>query len=232
MKLVRVIQLVKLNKITMLLLITVLSSAFCVILWYQRQYKATATSKSLWEIKVLILYSSGNPTCQWDVIVPNISEDIDAITTATSKAVNTNFIAKSIANYLKQDGLQVSLKRIEDIKKAQEVLFADAILIGSGTRFGIMSWQVKRFFDELLFAVYIHRKERLSDKYVGCFTTCEVYRSGKDCIKSIRRALCDFKPKKIGSLIILDKTPENEIQKKVNEFTREMIAKLENAYGL
>ena len=86
-------------------------------------------------------------------------------------------------------------------------MFADVILIGSATHFGIMDWQTKRFFDVILFSIllciYVHHKAKLKDKYIGCFTTCEVYPSGKDCVKSIYRALYDFHSKKLPSLIIL-----------------------------
>jgi len=189
-----------------------------------RNEKSTFKSKNLKQIKVLILYSSGNP----NAIVPRISEkiNIDAITSPTPKFVNTAVVAKMIADYLKKKIPHVTLKKIEEVKSAQEVLSVDVILIGSATHLGIMSWETKRFFDNILHSIYVHRKAKLKDKYIGCFTTCEVYPSGKDCIKSIYRALYDFNSKKLPSLIILDKMPHNEIEKKVAQFTKKLIAKI------
>ena len=222
---------VKIKKISIFLLGLMLCVIFLVVLCFQTQNKATVVSKSLSQIKLLILYSSGNTTSQWETAVPNISEDIDAISSPTSKFVNKEVIANMIAHYLKKEMSRVTLKRFEEIKKSQEVLVADVILIGSATRFGIMSWQTKRFFDQTLFPICVHRRKRLSDKYIGCFTTCEVYPSGKDCIKSINRALYDFETNKLPSLIILDKTPQDELEKKVAHFTNELIAKLQHAYA-
>ena len=186
---------------------------YAIFLLSCKKSENTFRAKNLKQIKVLILYSSGNP----NAIVPRISEkiDIDAITSPTPKFVNTAIVAKMIADYLKKKIPHVTLKKIEEIKNAQEVLFADVILIGSATHFGIMDWQIKRFFDVILFSIYVHRKTKLKDKYIGCFITCEVYPSGKDCIKSIYRALRDYGSKKLPNLIILDKTPQNEIEKKL-----------------
>jgi len=197
---------------------------YAIFLLSCKKSENTFRSKNLKQIKVLILYSSGNP----NAIVPRISEkiDIDAITSPTPKFVNTAFVAKMIADYLRKEIPHVILKKIEEIKNAQEVLSADVILIGSATHFGIMDWQTKRFFDVILFSIYVHHKAKLKDKYIGCFTTCEVYPSGKDCVKSIYRALYDFNSKKLPSLIILDKMPQNEIEKRVAHFTKKLISKI------
>ena len=224
MKYIRLLHWVKSNKITIFISGITVCAIFFAILRYTKLYNATSTSKNVKQTKILIIYSSGNP----DAIVPDMSEEIDAITLPTPKSGNTAIIAEMIANSLKKEVGQVTLKRIEEIKKPEEVLSADVILIGSATRFGIMSWQTKRFFDEILFSIYTDRKAKLSDKYIGCFTTCEVTPSGKDCIKSIYRALYDFKTNKLPGLIILTKTPQDKMEQEVTQFTKNVIAKLKN----
>jgi len=194
------------------------------ILFSCSKNKETLKFKNAKEIKILILYSSGNP----NAIVPQIFEkiNVDAITSPTPKFVNTAIVAKMIADHLKKKISHVTLKKIEEVNSPQEILSADVILIGSPAHFGIMDWQTKRFFDEILYPIYIHRKIKLKDKYVGCFTTCQVYPSGKDCIKSIHRALYDFDSKKLPSLIILDKMPQNEIERKIAQFTKKLVTKI------
>jgi len=201
-----------------------------IIISYQKRYKETFASENLPPLKVLILYSSGNPTSQWKKAVPNFSEDVNGITSPTPKFVNTAIVAKMIADYLKKEMLQVTLKEIREIKRADEILFAHVILIGSATHFSNMDWQTKRFFDETLYPFYIHRKMKLKDKYIGCFTTTGGG-GGDHCIKSIKRALYDYGSKELPSLIIFSKAPRNDVEKKVLQFTKKLMVKLEKAYA-
>lgn len=227
MKCIRLLYWVTFNKTRVFLLGIVLCVVLGVgILGYLKKSKATSTSRNLQEIKVLILYFSGKPTSQWKSAVPLISEETDGITSPTPKTVNTAVVAKMIANYLEKQMLQVTLKEIGEIKRAQDVLFADVILIGSATHFSNMDWQTKRFFDETLYPLYVHRKTKLSDKYIGCFTTVSGG-GAEDCIKSMHHALRDYRSKELPSLIIFNNIPQNELEKKVAQFTKKLIAKLE-----
>ncbi len=196
---------------------------------YTEQNKTTSTTfKNLQQIKVLILYSSGK------AMMPHthrsMTKDVDVITSPTPQFLNTAVIARMIANSLQKKMLQVALKEIGEIKKTQEVLFADVILIGSATHFWNMDWPTKRFFDETLYPVYLYRKTKLEDKYIGGFTTSEIQSSAEQCINSIYRALSDYGSKKLPSLIILNETPQRDVEKKVEQFAKELMVKLENAY--
>ncbi len=190
-----------------------------VILRYLSSHKAASTSRDLQQIKVLILYSSGTPGAK----VPRISENIDAITLPTPRSVNTAVVANMIVEALKKERLQVTLQKLEDIKNAREVLFADVILIGSATHFSNMDWQTKRFFDETLYPLYAHHKTKLKGKFIGCFTTAGSDYSGKKCIKALHLALYDYSGKEPPGLIILDHTSQNDVEKKVDRFTKKLL---------
>jgi flavodoxin len=223
MKHIRLLCWVRLHKISIFLLgVTVCVILGTVISRYLGQTNATSSSRNLQQIKVLILYSSGIPGAK----VPRLSENIDAITLPTPRSVNTAVVAKMIAESLEKEMLQVTLKELSEIKKAQEMLFADVILIGSATHFSNMDWQTKRFFDETLYPFYIHHKTELKDKYIGCFTTSGGEYSGTHCIKAIQRALYDYGGKELPNLMILDNTSQNEVEKKVDRFSKQILTRV------
>jgi len=64
-----------------------------------------------------------------------------------SKTGNTKAMAKAIATGIKKEGLEVSLKRIEDAS-VDDLLEPDGIIIGSPTYFAATSAEVKKFIDE------------------------------------------------------------------------------------
>ena len=155
---IRLLHWVKFNKIRVFLTGITLCAIVFALLWYTKHRKTISTAEPLKQIRVLVLYSSGNP----DAIAPDMSKNIDAITLPTPKSVNTAVIAEMIANSMKKEMLQITLRRISEIKKPEEILFADVILIGSATRFGIMCWQTKKFFDEIsLSELQLRHKARL-----------------------------------------------------------------------
>ena len=210
----------KVHKFTILLSGIILCAILgVVILRSLPSHNATLASGDIQQMKILILYSSGTP----DAKVPHISENIDAVTLPTPRSVNTAVVANMIAEVLEKAMLQVTLKPLEDIKKAQEVLFADIILIGSATHFSNMDWQTKRFFDETLYPLYVHHATELKGKFIGCFTTAGNNYSGKKCIQALHRALYDYNGKEPPGLIILDRTPQDDLKKKVDQFTKKML---------
>jgi len=71
-----------------------------------------------------------------------------------SRTGNTENMAKTIADELKVNGQDVSLKKIEDAN-LDDLKNADGIIIGSPTYYGTMAAQVKMLLDE---SVKIHGK--------------------------------------------------------------------------
>lgn len=63
---------------------------------------------------------------------------------------NTAEMAKLVAEGAKTvDGTDVRVKFIEDATK-EDILWCDGIAVGSPTQMGIISWRLKKFFDEEL----------------------------------------------------------------------------------
>ena len=200
---------------------------FCCIVFGCTNPNTHADSKNTRKLKVLILYSAGEPTnLGYKSCVPQLSEKIDAVSCASPLDMNITMITQRIAASLKNNFLNVIVKKIEDVQSAENILLFDVILIGSATRFGLMTWETKRLFDVYMFPICIHRPERMQDKYVGCYTFCEVYPSGRDCIKSIYRALYDFRPVKLPNLIITQEMKPNEIDGHVIDFSNRIINRL------
>jgi len=82
-----------------------------------------------------------------------------------SQSGNTKKMAKSICEGIEKEKVEFSLKRIQDAK-ADDLLTADGILIGSPTYYGTMAYQIKELLDE---SVKFHGK--LDGKIGGAFAS-------------------------------------------------------------
>ncbi len=82
-----------------------------------------------------------------------------------SRSGNTKKMAQGIAEGVKQAGIDVDLKDINNIK-VDDLLQYDALIFGSPTYYGLMSSEMKKLLDE---SVKFHGK--LSGKVGGAFTS-------------------------------------------------------------
>ena len=76
------------------------------------------------------------------------------LVTYYSRSGSTEKMAQKIEEFLKTEGVQVTLKRIEKTT-VDELLGYDGIIIGSPTYYGTMSLEVKKLLDD---SVKIHGK--------------------------------------------------------------------------
>jgi len=88
-----------------------------------------------------------------------------AIVIYYSRSGNTKEMADIIANAIKEAGLQVDCKPVNDVK-AEDLLNYDAIVIGSPTYYGQMAGPIKQLFDDI---VSFHGK--LDGKVGAAFTS-------------------------------------------------------------
>lgn len=164
-------------------------------------------------VNILIVYSSG----VFGAIVPELDDrSADAVTSATPKHINTRFVAERIASMLPHH--EVSVKRVDEIKKPMEILANELILFGSSTHFSNMDWQMKYFFDVTMYPIYVHRAEKLKHRTVACFTTANVNSSGKKCVDAMNTTLYDYGATILQGLIITDDTAFGEAEKKIQAF--------------
>ncbi len=82
-----------------------------------------------------------------------------------SQTGNTKKMAEEIKESIKEKGLEVVNKKVEDIA-VDELLDYDAIVLGSPTYYGTLAWPVKKLLDE---SVKFHGK--LQGKIGAAFTS-------------------------------------------------------------
>ncbi|SHK18391.1 flavodoxin family protein [Thermocrinis minervae] len=67
-----------------------------------------------------------------------------------SRTGNTEKMAHYVAEGARRvEGTEVRIKRVDEATK-EDVLWADGIAVGTPTNMGIISWKLKRFFDDVL----------------------------------------------------------------------------------
>ena len=64
-----------------------------------------------------------------------------------SRTGNTKAMAEAVAEGARQDGAEVVIKPVQECK-AEELLDADGIIIGSPTYYGLMSAEIKQLLDD------------------------------------------------------------------------------------
>jgi NAD(P)H dehydrogenase (quinone) len=88
-----------------------------------------------------------------------------ALVTYYSRTGNTARMAERIAETLRANGLETDLRKVETVA-AKDLLNYEAIIIGSPTYYGTMSWEVKKLLDD---SVKFHGK--LRGRVGGAFTS-------------------------------------------------------------
>ena len=82
-----------------------------------------------------------------------------------SRSGHTELMAGRICGALRDEGLEVTCKKVEDAN-VDELLSVDGVVIGSPTYYGTMSAPVKRFLDES-----VKHHTRLDGKVGAAFST-------------------------------------------------------------
>lgn len=109
---------------------------------------------------VLVVYSSGTPVPGFTDSTLSL-ETLEAVSSATPVLDNTAQAARIISKTLEAEGLQVRMARAEDFEKKdwREVNGYDYIVLGSPAHFWQMSWEMKKFFDEVFHMIYSSEKQ-------------------------------------------------------------------------
>jgi NAD(P)H dehydrogenase (quinone) len=91
-----------------------------------------------------------------------------------SKTGNTEKMARYVEEGVKEEGVAVEVKKVENTK-LEDLLNVDGIIVGSPTYYGQMSGELKRFFDE---SVKYHGK--LEGKVGAAFASSGVLGGGNE----------------------------------------------------
>ena len=106
------------------------------------------------------------------------------LVTYYSRSGNTKKMAEEIAQTIKQESVEVNLKKVEEVT-VKELTSYDGIIIGSPTYYGTMAWQIKKLLDE---SVVLHGS--LKGKVGGAFSSAANVGGGNETtIVDIHNAL-------------------------------------------
>lgn len=118
-----------------------------------------------------------------------------------SETGNTEMMARAIA-----EGSGGELKSVEETTN-EDLIKADAIVLGSPTYFRQMSWKMKKFIDE---SIDVWKK--LEGKIGGVFTSAGYLKDGKKCLNSLKDAMECHGIKVVGSVISERKPNKNKLR--------------------
>jgi NAD(P)H dehydrogenase (quinone) len=105
---------------------------------------------------------------------------VTVLVTYHSSTGNTEKMAQGVADGAKAvPGTTVVLKRVGEVA-ADDLLSADAVIVGSPVYFGNMSGEVKTFFDNWLLKFGLWQDRKMRNKVGGAFATGGAISNGKE----------------------------------------------------
>ena len=121
---------------------------------------------------VLLVYSVGEPVEGFGVERVS-NEALDAVTCPTPVAKNTGVAARKIFQGLADKGVAVRLARAEEFAREdwRQLLRYKTIIMGTPTRHSNMSWEFKRFVDQVVHQIYMQVPERAKGTQFALFAT-------------------------------------------------------------
>jgi flavodoxin len=97
-----------------------------------------------------------------------------------SRTGNTEKMANSVAEGVKEAGAEVVVKKAE-LVKIDDLVAADAIAFGSATSWGYMGGKLKDVFENML----VQARDKFREKPFAAFTSAGYIESGKKAAESI-----------------------------------------------
>jgi len=174
---------------------------------------------------ILIIYNVGTPP--WQKTQPIEIKNVDALTQATTKEINTEIIASDIQDQLIKNGFRVTLKKANEIHEPTEYLNYDCLIFGAPNWFSNMAYPIKQLFDEHFICIWDHRKGKLNDKVLAGFVAAmEVNTSGKQCLQGIYGVLEQMSHQTVEGIVVNIYSGKAALDKNVKQFCERIIEKL------
>ncbi|AEJ60897.1 flavodoxin/nitric oxide synthase [Spirochaeta thermophila DSM 6578] len=105
-----------------------------------------------------------------------------------SESGHTKALAEAVAEGAREGGVEVAVKHVDEAR-ADDILSSDGLIVGSPTYCGVMSWKLKRFFDESVGAAWGKAKGKIG----AAFTTSGGLGGGNEAtLFSILSALMNY----------------------------------------
>jgi len=138
-----------------------------------------------------------------------------------SKTGHTEKMAKAIAEGAREvEGVEVIVKRAEETTN-DDLLNADAIVLGSPTYFRLPAWPLKKLIDE---SITIYGK--LRGKLGGIFTSTATQYGGEICLRALRDMLEEHGIRVIDDGVIAIEEPNEDELKACREYGRRIAERL------
>ena len=173
---------------------------------------------------VLLIYSSGTPYVYTKGEPP---KDYDALSCPTPKKENVRTVAEKLGNALKRKNLVVCVAEASEITDHNEILKARMIIIGSPSYLGNVDWKIKKLLDVTFYPIYFSGKERLGKKRIAAFSMAQIEPSAKKTLEAIKTAAGDYRGTFGPTMIVLVKHPEEEVNKRVNQFAGQIAKEID-----
>ena len=175
--------------------------------------------------KVLLVYSSGEPT-DWQNLLENPTV-LDAITSPTPIKRNVHKLALRIRDYLEKNGVSVRLARVEDFTKDDwaEIRSYDIVIFGTPSRFWNVSWEMKRFLEQIFIRIKLLSKSGASGRTYAAFALAEILPSSVEALKRMAETISDSGgtlPPALRLSLALNMTDE-EYNKRIDKFLATLV---------
>jgi hypothetical protein len=181
---------------------------------------------------ILIIYSSGTPLAYYSngplfkKIREMTPEGVDAVTTATPLKENCKTIAEKLAAALRERALVVRVAEAKDIAHRDEILRARLIIIGSPSRFGNVSWELKKLFDEQFSQIGALEEKGLAGRRIAAFSMAEVEPSAKGTLRAIEAVAVDCNGRFGPTMIFLIHHSKKTTHRRIDTFVQKLLSSL------
>ena len=175
--------------------------------------------------KVLLVYSSGEPT-DWQNLLKNPTV-LDAITNPTPIKRNVHKLALHIRDYLEKNGVSVRLARVEDFTKDDwaEIRSYDTVVFGTPSRFWNVSWEMKRFLEQIFIRIKLLSESGASGRTYAAFALAEILPSSVEALERMAKTISDSGgtlPPALRLSLALSMTDE-EYNKRIDKFLASLV---------
>jgi flavodoxin I len=130
---------------------------------------------------------------------------------------NTEKMANSVAEGVKEAGVGVVVKKAE-LVKVDDLVAADAIAFGSATSWGYMGGRLKDVFENML----IQARDKFNGKPFAVFTSAGVIESGKKAAESIEYIVTFFKMQSAAKAVVSQGNPTEKDREACKELGKKL----------
>ena len=134
-----------------------------------------------------------------------------------SRTGNTEKMANSVAEGVKEAGVEVVVKKAE-LVKIDDLVAADAIAFGSATSWGYMGGKLKDVFENML----IQARDKFNGKPFAVFTSAGAIEGGKRAAESIEYIIKYFNMQSAAKGIVSQGNPTDKDKEACKELGKKL----------